>query len=152
MHRLAAIQLRGDGDRDHNLARAGALIDAALRDAGHDIVAIDAMLPAAHGDCLWIEYGSGTTVHRILIDGGPAHAYPALRERILHLPADERRFDAQRAHLGSLQQQRFASICNASEQDDQKRGQTRETGDYSGHGATREEAAAESILPRLMFP
>lgn len=51
------------------------------------------MLPAAHGDCLWIEYGSGTTVHRILIDGGPAHAYPALRERILHLPADERHFD-----------------------------------------------------------
>ncbi len=51
------------------------------------------MLPAAHGDCLWIEYGSGGTAHRILIDGGPAHAYPALRERILHLPADHRRFD-----------------------------------------------------------
>ncbi len=51
------------------------------------------MLPAAHGDCLWIEYGSGTTVQRILIDGGPAHTYPALRERILHLPASERRFD-----------------------------------------------------------
>ena len=51
------------------------------------------MLPAAHGDCLWIEYGSGSTVHRILIDGGPAHAYPALRERILHLPAYERRFE-----------------------------------------------------------
>ena len=51
------------------------------------------MLPAAHGDCLWIEYGSGTTVHRILIDGGPAHTYPALRERILHLPANARRFD-----------------------------------------------------------
>lgn len=51
------------------------------------------MLPAAHGDCLWIEYGSGTTVHRILIDGGPAHTYPALRERILHLPAGERHFD-----------------------------------------------------------
>jgi len=51
------------------------------------------MLPAAHGDCLWIEYGSGREIHRILIDGGPAHAYPALRERILHLPADERRFD-----------------------------------------------------------
>lgn len=50
------------------------------------------MLPAAHGDCLWIEYGNGATVHRILIDGGPAHAYPALRERILHLPASERRF------------------------------------------------------------
>lgn len=51
------------------------------------------MLPAAHGDCLWIEYGSGITVHRILIDGGPAHTYRALRERILHLPASERRFD-----------------------------------------------------------
>ncbi len=51
------------------------------------------MLPAAHGDCLWIEYGDGREVHRILIDGGPAHAYPALRERILHLPADERHFD-----------------------------------------------------------
>ena len=51
------------------------------------------MLPAAHGDCLWIEYGSGARVHRILIDGGPAHAYPALRERILHLPADARRFE-----------------------------------------------------------
>ena len=51
------------------------------------------MLPAAHGDCLWIEYGSGARVHRILIDGGPAHAYPALRERILHLPADTRRFE-----------------------------------------------------------
>ena len=51
------------------------------------------MLPAAHGDCLWIEYGSGATVHRILIDGGPAHTYPALRERILHLPANARRFD-----------------------------------------------------------
>jgi hypothetical protein len=51
------------------------------------------MLPAAHGDCLWIEYGSGRAVHRILIDGGPAHTYPALRERILHLPADDRRFE-----------------------------------------------------------
>lgn len=51
------------------------------------------MLPAAHGDCLWLEYGSGREIHRILIDGGPAHAYPALRERVLHLPAEERRFD-----------------------------------------------------------
>jgi len=51
------------------------------------------MLPAAHGDCLWIEYGRGDKIHRILIDGGPAHTYPALRERILHLPAGERHFD-----------------------------------------------------------
>ena len=51
------------------------------------------MLPAAHGDCLWIEYGTGNEVHRILIDGGPAHTYFALRERILHLPYDDRHFD-----------------------------------------------------------
>jgi hypothetical protein len=51
------------------------------------------MLPAAHGDCLWIEYGTGERSQRILIDGGPAQTYPALRERILHLPAGERRFE-----------------------------------------------------------
>ena len=51
------------------------------------------MLPAAHGDCLWIEYGSAQQARRILIDGGPAHTYPALRERILQLPADERHFE-----------------------------------------------------------
>jgi beta-lactamase superfamily II metal-dependent hydrolase len=51
------------------------------------------MLPAAHGDSLWIEYGTGQHARRILIDGGPAHTYPALRERILHLPADDRHFD-----------------------------------------------------------
>ena len=51
------------------------------------------MLPAAHGDCLWIEYGRENTVRRLLIDGGPSYAYPALRERILHLPADDREFE-----------------------------------------------------------
>ncbi len=51
------------------------------------------MLPAAHGDCLWIEYGTGRKTSRILMDGGPGRTYPALRERILHLPATERRFE-----------------------------------------------------------
>src|SRR5512137_1873457 len=51
------------------------------------------MLPAAHGDCLWIEYGTGQQAWRILVDGGPAHTYPALRERILHLPAADREFE-----------------------------------------------------------
>jgi len=51
------------------------------------------MLPAAHGDCLWVEYGTGQRSRRILIDGGPAHTYPALRERILHLPSDDRHFE-----------------------------------------------------------
>jgi hypothetical protein len=51
------------------------------------------MLPAAHGDCLWIEYGTSADVHRILIDGGPAHAYPDLRSRIALLPRAQRCFD-----------------------------------------------------------
>lgn len=51
------------------------------------------MLPAAHGDALWIEWGTGSSVHRLLIDGGPGHTYPHLRERILHLPQSERKFE-----------------------------------------------------------
>lgn len=51
------------------------------------------MLPANHGDCLWIEYGAGNACHRILIDGGPAYAYDELKARISALPLDQRRFD-----------------------------------------------------------
>jgi hypothetical protein len=29
------------------------------------------MLPALHGDCLWIEYGEEGDTHHVLIDGGP---------------------------------------------------------------------------------
>jgi beta-lactamase superfamily II metal-dependent hydrolase len=29
------------------------------------------VLPASHGDCLWITYGSSSSPHRMLIDGGP---------------------------------------------------------------------------------
>lgn len=51
------------------------------------------MLPARHGDCLWIEYGQGRDQHRILVDGGPGFAYQALRERIAALPQRERHFE-----------------------------------------------------------
>lgn len=52
------------------------------------------LLPAAHGDCIWIEYGErDDDVHRILIDGGPAHTYPVLLDRIRRLPVGHRRFD-----------------------------------------------------------
>lgn len=52
------------------------------------------LLPAAHGDCIWIEYGErDDDVHRILIDGGPAHTYPVLLDRIRRLPAGHRHFD-----------------------------------------------------------
>lgn len=40
------------------------------------------MLPAAHGDAIWVEYGPTTTPHRILIDAGPVNAYAALHQRL----------------------------------------------------------------------
>ncbi len=48
------------------------------------------MLPARHGDCLWIEYGRGKRVRRILIDGGPVDTFPALREKIDAMPAGDK--------------------------------------------------------------
>src|SRR5215813_9847167 len=52
------------------------------------------MLPAAHGDAIWIEYGSPSQVHRILIDGGPAHVYQAgLRRRIEKVDTRDRTFE-----------------------------------------------------------
>jgi hypothetical protein len=51
------------------------------------------MLPAAHGDCLWVEYGLPGRTHRLLIDGGVATTYPTLRAKILSLPPTERHFE-----------------------------------------------------------
>jgi hypothetical protein len=51
------------------------------------------MLPAAHGDCLWIEYGDPARPRRLLIDGGPGRTYAALRARVLQVPATERHFE-----------------------------------------------------------
>lgn len=52
------------------------------------------MLPAGHGDCLWIEYGDPTAPRRVLIDGGATGTYKrALRDRLRGLPEKERRFE-----------------------------------------------------------
>jgi hypothetical protein len=52
------------------------------------------MLPAAHGDALWIEYGSSDERRRILIDGGPAHTYETgVRKRMALLPEATRNFE-----------------------------------------------------------
>lgn len=52
------------------------------------------LLPAAHGDAIWIEYGNQEKPHRILIDGGPAATYEsALRKRVLLLPPSDRHID-----------------------------------------------------------
>ena len=52
------------------------------------------LLPAAHGDAIWIEYGAASRPYRIVIDGGPAPTYEAgLRRRILDLPESKRKFE-----------------------------------------------------------
>lgn len=51
------------------------------------------MLPARHGDCLWIEYGKGKTVNRILIDGGPADTFHYIEKRIAQMPAGDKAFE-----------------------------------------------------------
>src|SRR4029453_16350663 len=51
------------------------------------------MLPAAQGDCLWIEYGDERHPCRVLIDTGPPNCHDALRARIDALPEDQRQFE-----------------------------------------------------------
>jgi len=51
------------------------------------------MLPAEHGDCLWIEWGPATAPFRMLIDGGPPRTGALLRARIEALPRAQRRFE-----------------------------------------------------------
>ena len=43
------------------------------------------MLPAKHGDALLVQYGKDRT-RRILIDGGPLGAYPAVEKRLSEIP------------------------------------------------------------------
>jgi glyoxylase-like metal-dependent hydrolase (beta-lactamase superfamily II) len=51
------------------------------------------MLPAGHGDALWLEYGEGDRRSRVLVDGGTGPTYDVLRSRIASLPPDDRRLE-----------------------------------------------------------
>lgn len=51
------------------------------------------MLPAGHGDALWVEWTAEANRSRVLIDGGPGKSYPALLSRVGRLPTDDRRID-----------------------------------------------------------
>lgn len=51
------------------------------------------MLPAAHGDCLLVEYGTTNDVHRMLIDGGVARTYNVLRSELERVPEKQRHFE-----------------------------------------------------------
>lgn len=52
------------------------------------------MLPAGHGDCLWIEYGDGPKTQRVLVDCGSGHTYKkGLRPRIEAQDKAQRTFE-----------------------------------------------------------
>jgi beta-lactamase superfamily II metal-dependent hydrolase len=51
------------------------------------------MLPAGHGDALWIQYGDRDQPHRMLIDGGTGPTYDVLRARVAALPPEDRKFE-----------------------------------------------------------
>lgn len=51
------------------------------------------LLPALHGDCIFIEYGTRSEQRRILIDGGPIGAYTSLTSRLNKLPLGDRRVE-----------------------------------------------------------
>jgi Cft2 family RNA processing exonuclease len=48
------------------------------------------MLPAHHGDCLWIEYGDRTRTSRVLIDCGTRHSVSQLEARVAIVPEADR--------------------------------------------------------------
>ncbi len=51
------------------------------------------MLPAKQGDALWIEYGEGKKVRRILVDGGPIGAYTEFNDKMKALPDGDKRVE-----------------------------------------------------------
>jgi glyoxylase-like metal-dependent hydrolase (beta-lactamase superfamily II) len=51
------------------------------------------MLPASYGMSLWLEWDDGTRRRRMLFDGGVWYTYPILWQRVLSLPASDRRFE-----------------------------------------------------------
>ena len=52
------------------------------------------MLRAAHGDCLWVEYGTDHRTRRILIDGGPIGTFDALWAKMQALDPNRNTFEA----------------------------------------------------------
>ena len=51
------------------------------------------LLPARYGDSLWIEYGNPARPRWVLIDGGLASTYDALKARLARTLPSQRRFD-----------------------------------------------------------
>jgi beta-lactamase superfamily II metal-dependent hydrolase len=51
------------------------------------------MLPAGHGDCIYLEYGEPRSPHHVLIDGGPYYAFKPLARRIKEMVRKNLVFD-----------------------------------------------------------
>src|SRR5215472_7444215 len=51
------------------------------------------LLPARMGDCLWIEYGRGDDIYRILLDGGPVSTFEYIQKRIEEMPEGDQAFE-----------------------------------------------------------
>lgn len=49
-------------------------------------------LPAGHGDCVLIEYGTPSDLTRVLLDAGPANAYDSVRAALARLEPGQRHF------------------------------------------------------------
>lgn len=52
-----------------------------------------AVLPARHGDCLWLEWPDGGRTRRLVVDGGTAAAGRRLLARLRALPPTDRRIE-----------------------------------------------------------
>src|SRR5438552_1464775 len=73
--------------------RAGRLEQSQFPSRGRAVISIE-LLPVAHGDSIWLEYGSAPRISRVLIDGGPANTYQTgLRLRIEKLAENDRTFE-----------------------------------------------------------
>ncbi len=66
----------------------------AASDAGAQPFLRVEMLPADHGDCLWLEFGRDNLTARVLVDGGTPEAFDRLlRPRFEVLPAQQRHLE-----------------------------------------------------------
>jgi beta-lactamase superfamily II metal-dependent hydrolase len=90
-----AMQLRGNGTfLPGGPAFLSATAAAKAANGGSEMTFRIEMLPAGHGDCLWIEYGDGPKTSRVLVDCGSNTTYGAeLRKRIEAQAKAERAFE-----------------------------------------------------------
>ncbi len=92
-HHILASKAAGDRRADGPLPdRVRRRRLAARREESLAVFRIE-MLPAEQGDALFIEYGSRSEVHRVLIDAGVRKTSAAVKARIEQLPQRQRHFD-----------------------------------------------------------